>query len=309
MERASQSSAVAEPLPAESPARGGQAGALLAACRPRQWTKNLLVAAVPAAAGELTDSQVLMETGLVFLAFCLASSATYLLNDVRDLEADRSHPRKRNRPLASGRVSVPLALAAAVVAAVVAVGLSLVAGLAAMGALLGYLALTTSYSLYLKHEPVFDITAVAGGFFIRTVAGGLAGGIYISQWFLIVAAGASLFVVAGKRYAELRAGGPDRPPVRQVLASYSPEYLRWVLSAAASVTILAYCLWAFEGRGELESAWSGVSVVPFILGVMRYGLLLEQGHGEEPEEIFLGDRTLQLIAVAWVAVLAAGVAA
>ncbi len=309
VERATPPSVVAEPVPAQTSARGGQAAALLAACRPRQWTKNLLVAAVPAASGELTESDVLLATGLVFLAFCLASSAAYLLNDIRDLEADHRHPRKRERPLASGRLSVRLAAATGAMATVLAVGLSLLAGLAAMGALLGYLALTTSYSVFLKHEPVFDIAAVAGGFFIRAVAGGLASGIYISQWFLIVAAGASLFVVAGMRYAEVRAGGSADAPARRVLASYSPEYLRWVLSAAASVTILAYCLWAFEGRGDLDSTWSGVSVVPFILAMMRYGLLLEQGHGEEPEEIFLGDRVLQLLVVAWALVLGIGVLA
>jgi decaprenyl-phosphate phosphoribosyltransferase len=276
--------------------------------RPRLWTRNILVAAVPAAAGELGDPAVILDTGLAFVAFCLASGGVYLVNDVSDVEADRSHPFKRGRPIASGEVSVRLAIAAAAASTAAALLIALLADVALLGAVAGYVLLMTAYSGWLKNEPVFDVATVAAGFFLRAVAGGLATGLYVSQWFVIVAAGASLFVVTGKRYAEL-AGTDGERPARRVLPSYPPDYLRSVLSTAAGVTIVAYCLWAFEDTGQLATGWSAASVVPFVLALMRYGLLVAEGHGEEPEELFLRDRALQLLSVSWLAVLGVGVLA
>jgi len=115
--------------------------------------------------------------------------------------------------------------------------------------------------------------------------------------------------VAGKRYAEKVAGG-DQTGSRVALRHYSPEYLRAVLSTAAGITVIAYCLWAFEGGVDIEpSAWTGMSTVPFVLGIMRYGLLIDQGHGEEPEEVLLGDRVLLLLGAVWISLLILGVAA
>jgi decaprenyl-phosphate phosphoribosyltransferase len=293
-------------LPKQSAVRRTRLRALLAAARPRQWPRNLLVAAVPAAAGKLGDPTVVLETALAFTAFCLASSAVYLFNDVSDVEADRNHPIKRQRPIASGVLPVRLAIAAAAVLAATALIVALVANVALLGAVLGYMALMVAYSRWLKHEPVFDVAAVAAGFFLRAVGGGIGTGLYISQWFLIVAAGASLFVVTGKRYAELLGGETENLTTRRVLASYPADYLRSVLSTAASVTVLAYCLWAFEDTGELGTGWSGASVVPFVLALMRYALLVAQGKGEEPEMLFVHDRALQVLAFAWLAILGTG---
>ena len=293
-------------LPKRSAASRTRAGALITAARPRQWPRNLLVAAVPAAAGKLGDATVILDTALAFAAFCLASSAVYLVNDVSDVEADRQHPVKRQRPIASGALPVRLAIAAAAAMAAAALLIALLADVALLGAVLGYMALMVAYSRWLKHEAVFDVATVAAGFFLRAVAGGLATGLFISQWFLIVAAGASLFVVTGKRYAELLAGGEEHAATRRVLASYPADYLRSVLSTAASVTVLAYCLWAFEDTGQLGTAWSGASVVPFVLALMRYSLLVAQGQGEEPEVLFVHDRALQVLAVAWLAILGIG---
>lgn len=286
--------------------RRPQLAGLIAAARPRQWPRNVLVAAVPAAAGKLGDPAVILDTALAFVSFCLASSAIYLVNDVGDREADRNHVTKRLRPIASGIVGVRLALVVAAASAVAALSIALLADVALMGAVAGYIVLMIAYTRWLKHQPVFDVASVAAGFFLRAVAGGLATGVYISQWFLIVTAGASLFVVTGKRYAELLGAADAQRPTRRVLASYPPEYLRSVLSTAAGVTILAYCLWAFEDTGELAAGWSGASAVPFVLALMRYALLIEQGHGEEPEQLFLGDRTLQLLSLAWLVVLGVG---
>jgi decaprenyl-phosphate phosphoribosyltransferase len=288
-------------------ARPSTARALWSAARPRQWVKNVLVAAVPGAAGALGDAEVFGQTCVAFAAFCLASSASYLLNDIRDRESDRRHPVKRLRPIASGALGVRTAALVAAIAALAAIGLAFAASAALALGVAGYLALTAAYSVRLKHEPVFDIAAVAAGFFLRAIAGGLATGLEMSKWFLIVTAGASLFVVAGKRYAECRRGGAERAATRRVLARYSPGYLQSVATVAAGVTVVAYCLWAFDDSGQLASTWRAISVAPFVLGILHYGLLVDQGHGEEPEELFLRDRTLQGIGLCWVALLAGGV--
>ena len=172
----------------------------------------------------------------------------------------------------------------------------------------GYVVLTTLYSRWLKHVPIFDIATVASGFFLRAVAGGVASDIPISRWFLIVAGGGSLFLVCGKRYAELVAAGDGAARTRAALAEYSTDYLRALLSTTAGVTVVAYVLWSFERHGgEPASRWTTLSAVPFVLGIMRYGLLVDQGHGEEPEEIVLGDRVLQGIGAVWLLCLALGV--
>ena len=289
--------------PAAARPRRGPARALLAAMRPRQWIKNLLVFAVPAAAGELADGDVLADTALAFLAFCLASAGTYLLNDVADREADRAHPFKRHRPIASGELGAGAATAAAVAALVLACAVSLLAGTALLLVVAAYVALTTAYSRVLKHVPIFDIAAVASGFFLRAVAGGAAADIFISKWFLILAGGGSMFIVTAKRYAELR-GVPDGAS-RRVLAEYSEDYLRAMLATIAGVVVVAYCIWSFENRED--GAWArAASAVPFVLGIMRYGLLVDQGHGEEPEAVLLGDRTLLGLAAACLGLLALG---
>jgi decaprenyl-phosphate phosphoribosyltransferase len=283
--------------------------ALLVAARPRQWIKNALVLAVPAAAGMLDEPEVLRDTGLAFVAFCLASAGTYLLNDLRDREADERHPIKRLRPIAAGEVSPGAAAATAVLALVAALAVAAVAEIALAGVVAAYAALTTAYSIGIKHVPVFDIAVVASGFFLRAVAGGVAADIFISKWFLILSAGGSLFVVTAKRYAELRAGGAEADRSRKVLAEYSEDYLRAMLATTAGVIVVAYCIWAFEApRGESPSAFTAASAVPFVLGIMRYGLLVDQGHGEEPELVLLGDRTLLGLVAVCLGLLALGVA-
>jgi decaprenyl-phosphate phosphoribosyltransferase len=283
-----------------APARRSTGRALLVAMRPRQWIKNLLVLAVPAAAGLLGQGDVVADTAIAFVAFCLASAGTYLLNDVWDHEADRIHPVKRRRPIASGELSLRAATVAAAILLALACAVALAASPGLLAVVATYVVLTTGYSRRLKHVPVFDIAAVASGFFLRAVAGGVAAGIFISNWFLILAGGGSLFLVTAKRYAELRASTGARP----VLEEYSEDYLRAMLATIAGVVVVAYCIWAFEDRHVLRSA----SAVPFVLGIMRYGLLVDQGHGEEPEAVLLGDRTLLGLAAACLGLLALGAA-
>src|SRR4051812_26965739 len=177
--------------------------ALVKLARPRQWTKNALVFAAPAAAGTLTTAWVFRDAMLAFVAFCLASSATYMVNDARDVEADRRHPVKRARPVASGAISARAAYACAALAALGSLVFAAAAAPLLVVVVVGYLALTTAYSARLKHEPVLDICSVALGFFLRAVAGGVATETPLSRWFVIVTAFCSLYLVTGKRYAEV----------------------------------------------------------------------------------------------------------
>jgi decaprenyl-phosphate phosphoribosyltransferase len=296
-------SAIARPRTGGLPLARG----LLVGMRPRQWPKNALVVLAPAAAGAL-DAGVVRSVALAFLAFCLVSGGTYLLNDAVDVHADRRHPVKCLRPVAAGAVPRPAAVVTglcAIVSGLVAAALGGWLLLAVVGA---YVALTAAYNAGLKHEPVADIALVASGFFVRALAGGVAADVPISRWFIIVTAFASLYIVTGKRYAEIVRFGEDAPSVRPSLAAYTPDYLRQVLTMTAGVAVLAYCLWAFEGRlGASASTWSELSIAPFVLGVLRYGLRVDRGEAGEPEEILFSDRPLQLMALAWAALLAADI--
>jgi decaprenyl-phosphate phosphoribosyltransferase len=299
------------PAVATAPASGRPVvGALLRALRPKQWAKNVLVAAAPGAAGVLTQPGVAGKTALAFVAFCLVSSAAYLVNDVGDIDADRRHPVKRARPIAAGLVSVRAALGAAAVLLAAGLGVAAAVRWAFFALLAGYVVLMVAYTLWLKHMAVLDIAVVASGFIVRLVAGGLAVAVPISRWFLIVASFGSLFMVAGKRYSEHVTMGAERETVRATLATYSSGYLRYVWTMASGVTLLSYCLWAFE-QSRLESSipWFELSIVPFAVAILRYALLLEEGHGGAPEDIVLGDRPLQMLGLVWLVIWGAGVSA
>lgn len=294
--------------PRRSPrlARVIPAGAVLRSMRPKQWTKNLLVVAAPLAAGDLGEGGVLGPTVLAFLSFCAASSAIYLVNDCADVEADRQHPRKSRRPIAAGELSVRAAVvvAAALFAAGVAIAAATRWELVAL--LVAYVAVMLGYSVWLKHEPVIDLALVAGGFLMRAVAGGLAAALPISDWFLLVAGFGSLFIVAGKRYSELHTLG-NEAGTRRSLVRYTASYLRFVWSIAAAATITAYCLWAFENATETGIPWHTLSILPFVVGLLRYAVDIDAGEAAEPEDIVWGDRLLQAIGVVWVLVLTLGV--
>lgn len=288
--------------------RPSPAGGLLRSARPKQWTKNLLVFAAPGAARVIAHGPVLAHSVVAFAAFCLVSSGTYLLNDVHDVESDRRHPLKRHRPVAAGQVPPRVALVAGL--------LGIAAGFA-VGSMLGwrmavtlavYLTVSASYTLWLKRVAVLDIAAVASGFVVRAVAGGVAAEVPISKWFLIVASFGSLFMVAGKRHAEHVELGADRASVRSTLGDYSLAFLRYVWMLSSGVAITGYCLWAFEqSAGRTGFPWYELSIIPFVLAVLRYALLLETGHGGAPEEVVLGDRGIQVLGLVWVLVFAGGV--
>jgi decaprenyl-phosphate phosphoribosyltransferase len=282
---------------------------LIRTARPKQWTKNVLVFAAPGADGALGHATPFVHTLIAFVCFCLAASGTYFLNDAADVDSDRRHPTKRSRPVAAGVVSVALARAVGIALVVAGIGLAFAARWELAVTIAGYAAITTLYSIVLKNIAVVDIVAVAAGFVLRAVAGVTATGVPISDWFLIVASFGSLFMVAGKRHAERIEMGADAAAVRATLDQYSESFLGYIRSLSSAAVFLAYCLWAFEKAQEahLSVPWYQLSIVPFVLGVLRYALLVDQGKGAAPEEVVLTDRTLQVIGVLWVVVFGLGI--
>jgi decaprenyl-phosphate phosphoribosyltransferase len=281
--------------------------AIVRACRPRQWVKNVLVLAAPAAAGALVWPEVPERLIATFVAFCALSSSTYLLNDLHDRDEDRLHGRRSKRPIAAGEVSTRLAVGTAI--ALAAGGLALAFAvrpwLAAVG--LGYVLLTGSYTLWWRQIAVADIAAVVSGFIMRALAGAVATDVAVSRWFLTVTSFGALFLVAGKRYAELRAVSSGGVTKRVSLEEYSQRYLLFVVGLAATVTTTAYCLWAFQRSHQARLSWYELTVIPFVLWLLRYALLIDRGASETPDELVLGDRFLLIVGAAWAALFVGGV--
>jgi decaprenyl-phosphate phosphoribosyltransferase len=284
------------------------------AIRPRQWVKNVLVLAAPLAAlggpnilVRYDYADVLIKVGVAFAVFCLAASSVYLINDVRDVEADREHPTKRLRPIASGVVPGWLAYLIAAVLGVASLAISWLAtpNLALVMAV--YLAIQLAYCFGLKHQAVIDICIVSSGFLIRAIAGGVAANIYLSQWFLLMMAFGSLFMASGKRYAELQLAERTGAKIRKSLESYTSTYLRFVWTMSATAVVVCYGLWAFE-RDHHSGSWFAVSMVPFTIAILRYAVDVDGGLAGEPEDIALRDRVLQVLALAWIGTVGVAVA-
>jgi decaprenyl-phosphate phosphoribosyltransferase len=279
--------------------RRGRARALVALARPRQWVKNALVIAAPGAAGALGHDDVPVRVVLACAAFCMISAGIYALNDVRDRDEDRRHPRKCRRPVAAGELTPREAVLFGVSS--ILCGLAVCAAvrplLAVIG--LGYMALTVSYSWVWRHLPVFDLVALAGGFVLRAVAGGVAAPVGLSRWFVLVITCAAVFVAAGKRLAELMRANATGRRARRVLERYSARGLRLVVAASGAGALFAYCVWAFALPDVDGVPWRLLTVIPFTALLVRYGALMRAGAGEAPEEVLLSDRVVAVGALAW----------
>jgi decaprenyl-phosphate phosphoribosyltransferase len=297
-------------LPAASgtaPAHRGPVRAALATIRPRQWIKNALVIAAPGAAAALGTDHVLLRVGFAFVAFCLLASGIYAINDVRDAAEDRLHPRKRYRPVAAGELSprAALLLGAGLLAAGLAISFAVRPLLGLVGA--GYLALTLSYTLLWRHIPLLDIAAIAGGFVLRAIAGGVAAPVELSRWFVVVITFAALFVAAGKRQSELRRTALGGGARRRVLELYDEPRLRLILVGSAACALFAYCVWAFQLPVIDGLPWRPVTIAPFAACLTRYARLIRAGSGEAPEDMLLGDRRLLLLGAVWLVLFALSV--
>ena len=295
-----------------APPRRGTLRALVAALRPPQWVKALVVLLAPAAAGTLTTPSTLANAARALVAFSLVSSALYLVNDVRDAPADRLHPTKCRRPVAADEISPALALVTAALLTVTAVALALTLAhpLGLLATLGVYLAATLGYSLGLKRVAVVELAIVASGFVLRALAGAAATSTPVSSWFLVVVSFGSLLLVAAKRAGELHHVGAG--PTRAVLAAYPERFLDAVLVLAATVTTTAYCLWAFDGRDTLSTAHhhplpARLSIVPVVIALLYVMRSAFANELESPERLVLSDRVVQALGLVWVLLLALSV--
>ena len=287
----------------------------LLAWRSKQWTKNLIVFAAPLFAFDISVSS-LLASFLAFALFCFTSSSFYLINDLLDVESDRRHPVKRNRPIAAGLVSIPEAVSMAIIllATALIVGWWKSPGLGA--AILGYALLQVSYNLLLKHRVIVDVVAIAAGFILRALGGAAATGIVLSNWFLLCTAMLALFLGIEKRKAELRLSEIRGKKSRKVLLRYSPALLIRMESVVTNGTILTYALWSSGPAVDGASTPWMMLTLPFVLhGIFRYQLLsdpseiarrnpgVEQGgKTERPEEMLVKDKPLLLTVLGWVGV-------
>ncbi|RKT84244.1 decaprenyl-phosphate phosphoribosyltransferase [Saccharopolyspora antimicrobica] len=268
---------------------------LIKELRPKQWVKNVLVLAVPFGAGEILDPVVLWHAVVAFIVFSMAASGIYFVNDAIDVEADRQHPTKRNRPIAAGLIPLPIAYAVCVL---LLGGSLLISGLTSMSlfaVMAVYIAVQLGYCFGLKHQPVIDLCIVASGFLLRAIAGGAAAGLMITQWFYLIVAFGSLFMVAGKRYAEVKLAMETGAKIRKSLKAYSPSYLRFVWAIAAAITIMSYALWAYDIREFEMSRWGLISIVPMVVAILRYAVDIDKGVAGEPEEVVLKDKVLMVL--------------
>ena len=276
-----------------------RAGAALAALRPRQWSKNLLLFAGLVFAAKTGDATRWAEAVAAFAAYCTASSAAYLVNDVRDAPYDRLHPVKRGRPVASGELEPRTAVALAAVLAAAALGIAGALGLGSLAYMLGFLALQAAYTGGLKHVVLIDVMAIGGLFVLRAAAGAQAVHVPISPWLLLCTALLALFLGLAKRRGELVLVGAEETRGRPVLEGYSLALVDQLVSVVAASTVIAYSLYTFTARDSKAM----MATIPFVLfGVFRYLLLIHrQDAGEEPENVLLSDLPIGATVVLWAA--------
>ena len=282
--------------------------AFVALARPKQWIKNGLLFAAPTAAAKLFEGNNFLLALVGATLFSIAASGLYMINDARDFESDRLHPTKKYRPIAAGLIEPRSAIAVGsiliAISGVLGFALSVKFGLV----LIAYLVTTVAYTYYLKNEPVIDIAIVSFGFLLRSIAGGLATHVPLSVWFLTVAAFGSLFMVTGKRYAEVLDVGENAKAHKSVLGVYSAPYLNYVRSLASAVSIAAYGLWTFEGFAARKGViFVQLSAIPFVIGILIYALEADKGKAGSPEEVVLSNRRLQLVGAIWLVLVATGV--
>ncbi|SHE80090.1 4-hydroxybenzoate polyprenyltransferase [Lampropedia hyalina DSM 16112] len=270
-----------------------QTRGMLQLMRPRQWVKNGFVLAPLVFSGLFLDAQSIGNALLAMVLFCVASSATYIVNDLKDIEADRRHPKKsRSRPLASGAVSVPVALAGLVVLyAILIVGWFHMPQVVIV--ILGYLLMNLAYTFVLKHQPVLDIFTIAIGFVLRVYAGAMALTMPVSGWMFITTLCLALYLAAVKRRQELVSSGSDG---RKVLERYSVSLVDRYAEMSATGALVFYSMFVMEARPEL------VLTVPLVLfGLFRYWYVVEKlDGGESPTDVLLSDWQLLLTVLLWV---------
>lgn len=289
------------------------AWALLRALRPRQWIKNGLVflpfvfavnlAWSPAELQELPA--LLLKVAIAAVAFCALSAAVYLFNDLQDLESDRNHPVKRYRPLASGQVAVPAAVVVLIVSLAVGLALVYLASPALFWAGLLYLAINIGYSLGLKRLVLVDVFLVSSGYVIRTVVGALVIGVVPSPWLYATTGAAALFIVLGKRYAEVRVAGDDPESQRPVLRHYPEGFVGQLLNISAATALVSYALYTIEAANLPDNNAMLLTIPLVAFGLFRFLYLVHTSEeAEYPEMLISRDLPMVLSVLAWVSAAA-----
>jgi 4-hydroxybenzoate polyprenyltransferase len=268
---------------------------LLVAMRPYQWTKNGLVLAALIFAHRWKDPQSLRLAGMAFVAFCLLSSFAYLLNDLRDVEEDRRHPRKRTRPIAAGLLSSSVAAVGAGVLLLAGLGLAFAVNAATGAIAASYVAITVLYQVGLKAVAIIDVLAVAAGFVLRAVAGATAIGAEVSPWLLICTVQLALFLALAKRRGEIVLLKDEAAAHRASLAHYSTYLLDQMISVVTASTVMSYALYTISDRTvHIVGSTNLMYTLPFVLyGIFRYLYLIHNhGEGDAPDRILLTDKPI-----------------
>jgi len=278
--------------------------------RPHQYAKNLLVFAAPGAAGRLDEASVVGQSLLAFALFCAVSSVGYVFNDLLDAEADRLHPTKKSRPIASGAVSPGQAKVLIAVLALGSVALAAVLGGQFLAVLVGYASVSLSYSFFFKQVPWLELLFVSAGFVLRAIGGGAASETPISAWFLLVVSAGALLIITGKRIGELLALGPTSAS-RKVLAGYRLNHLQILAAVAGTLAVAGYGTWAAaRAEEQVTSSTSSLllrlTALPFIVAIGRYLVLAWRGAGETPESLIVRDRVMLAAGACWTLVYAIG---
>jgi 4-hydroxybenzoate polyprenyltransferase len=279
---------------------GGRVIALIEALRPKQWTKNAVVFAALVFDGRLFQLPDFLTVLMATILFALTSSAGYLINDLKDVDADRQHPKKRLRPIASGRLETQVALAAAVTIYALALPLAFLLSPAFAAVLLTYVVLMFAYNGVLKHWVIVDVFVIAAGFVLRVIAGAVVIGVPISPWLYVCTILLSLFIGFGKRRNELSLLEDNATNHRRNLDAYSLALLDQFILIVASATVISYSLYTFYAPRTPDSN-AMMLTIPFVLyGVFRYLYLVHRkGSGGAPEQVVLEDRPLLLTLVLW----------
>ena len=282
---------------------------LIQALRPRQWTKNLLVFAGLVFAQEAMNSRAVTEAIEAFFVFCLLAGSIYLVNDSLDVKQDRLDPIKRNRPLAAGRISVPVAIVTAAILLVLAlIAAYESSGVGLLRLCLLYAGINLAYSGFLKHIVIIDVFCVASGFVLRAVAGAVAIGAVISPWLIICTLLLALFLALAKRRGEIMTHGDQAYAHRAILAEYTPALLDQMISVMTASTLMSYALYTISDRTvEMIGSTNMLYTVPFVIyGIFRYLYLVHQkGIGGHPDRALLHDWPLGVNVLLYGAVAAA----
>ena len=277
--------------------------ALFKTMRPRQWTKNVFIFAALVFDKQLFIVDSFLRTLAGFALFCLISSCVYIFNDLADVEADRQHPEKKNRPIASGKLPVSAAWTAGIVFVILTLGLAYLLAPTFAGVVAGYFLLNLAYSNYLKHIPILDVLIISIGFVLRVGAGvTLIAVERFSPWLYIVMFLLSLFLGFGKRRAELALLAHGAGSHRKVLDGYTLPLLDQYIMIVSGTTIVAYSLYTFSAPNVPENH-SMMLTIPFLVyAIFRYLYLIEVEHaGGTPEEVLLSDRPFQISMLLWAA--------